>query len=108
MAIALAVLVFIIERTVRRYRARDGAYERSLGLVIIASGATALLAGLSWSAWMTVAPDGVDLLLGWDSRKWLASIFALGVGAAVASMGTAAVALIRFKKAGRGSSSWEP
>lgn len=108
LAIAAAVLAFLGERTVRRHRVRDSSYQRNLVLLIAAATAASLLAALSWSAWQAVAPKGVHLLFGVDSRVWLAVVFGLvGVGAAAALAG-ATVALIRFRLDGRGAGEWEP
>lgn len=56
---------------------------------------------------MAAALHGIDLMFGWESRNWLAVIFGLGIAAAVASMVTAIIALVRFMRAGRGAG-WEP
>jgi len=93
---------------VRRHRARDSAYQRNLGFIIVASAATTLLAVLSWSAWAAVAPRGVHLLLGLDSRIWLAVVFGLGTIGAVVCLTGATFALIQFRRDARGAAKWDP
>lgn len=107
LAITFAVLTFLAERTVRRHRALDSAYQTNLVLLILVSAAAALLAALTWSAWEATTPD-VDLLLNWSARVWLALVFGFGAVAATGCLAVAAFALIRFRRAGRGSGDWEP
>jgi hypothetical protein len=108
LAIALTVLAFLVERTVRRYRARDRTYQRNLVLIIVASGSAILLAVLALSTWMETAPHGIELVFGWDSRTWLALIFGLGITAAGVGMAVAVKALFRFVHTASGGAGWEP
>jgi hypothetical protein len=108
LAIAVAVLAFLGERTVRRRRARDSAYQRNLGLMVFAAAATLLLALLCWSTWSAAAPAGVKLLLGLDSRVWLAVVFGLASAGALACLAGAGVLLARYRRDARGAESWEP
>ena len=107
-AVALAVLVFLAERTIRRRRARDPVYQRNLVLIIVTAAVTAILGALSLSSWAAVAPHNVYLLLGWDSRTWLALVFGAGIAGAVACIAVAALALNRFRREAHGSADWAP
>ena len=73
LAVIVAVLLLLIERTVQRHRAKDPAYARNLSLVAATSLFTALVAGLTLSAWLQVTPTAkaVDLLFGWSAKLWL-------------------------------------
>jgi hypothetical protein len=108
LAIALTVLTFLVERTVRRYRARDRPYQRNLVLIILASAAAILLAVLALSTWLKAAPRGIELVFGWDSRTWLTLIFGLAIAAAGAGMAAAITALTKFRRTARGGARWEP
>jgi hypothetical protein len=97
LAIAFGLLVFIAQRTVRRYRAGDPTYQLNLILTMGASASTALLTVLSWSTWDAAAPHGVHLLLDWDSRTWLAIVFGSGTVAAGGCLITATVGFVRSR-----------
>ena len=108
LAIAVAILAYLGERTVRRHRAKDPVYQRNLGLIMFVAAATVLLALVSWSTWCAVAPRHVTLLLGVDSRSWLAAVFGLLSTAAFTCGAGAALLLTRFRKQAQGASNWKP
>ncbi len=104
LAISSGVLIFLGERTVRRFRAKDSAYVINLALLACVSALTALIAALTWSTWANGAPD-LALLFGWRLQVWLGLVFGgLGV-AAVACFVAAVVAYLKFRRPGGG---WDP
>jgi hypothetical protein len=74
LGITAAVLIFVVERLVRRYRVHDRAYNVNLVVLSLVSMFTILLAALTWWAWASTAP-GVTLLFCWSAEVWLAILF---------------------------------
>jgi len=107
LAIIVAMLAFVAERTVKRYRARDASYRLNLILLIGLSVASVIVGGLTWSTW-SLADPGVHLLFGWCADVWLAIVFGGTLLAASGCGVVATIALLRFSRAGRGANSWEP
>lgn len=107
LAVAAAILTFVAERTVRRFRARDPVYMRNLILLILISAVTAVLSALTWWVWDVAATD-VSLLFGWSGDVWLGLVFGGALVVAASCMIAAAVALARYLHAGRKSTRWQP
>jgi hypothetical protein len=51
LGITSAVLIFVVDRQVRRFRVHDRAYDINLVVLIAVSAFTILLAALTWWAW---------------------------------------------------------
>jgi uncharacterized membrane protein len=107
LAIAVAVLVFLAERTVRRHRTRDPTYRTNLILLLIASLTATLLSGLSWSSWALAAPH-INLLFDWPVATWLALVFGGAIAVAAVCCIAAAWSLCRFTRRGHRANAWDP
>jgi hypothetical protein len=106
LGITSAVLIFVVDRAVRRYRVHDRAYTLHLGILVVVSAFTTLLAALTWWTWDSTAPD-TSLLFCWSAGAWLAILFGGLVGAASISFVWGLIALGRTLAADR-ADDWEP
>lgn len=106
LGITAAILIFVVERLVRRYRVHDRAYNAHLIVLSIVSGFTILLSALTWWAWASAAPH-IDLLFGWPVDVWMAILFGTITLAASASLLFGLILLIRAYLNGR-SDDWAP
>jgi hypothetical protein len=106
LGITAAVLIFVVERQVRRYRVHDRAYVINLVVLVLVSAFTILLAALTWWAWASTAP-AIELLFCWSPDVWLALIFGAVVLAAAVSflLGLAAL-LLQWRKGL--ADNWDP
>lgn len=106
LGITVAVLIFVLDRQVRRFRVHDQAYIANLGVLIAVSGFTILLAALAWWAWASTAPD-IELLFCWSPELWLGLIFGGVVFGSTVSLVFGIVALVLHWRGGR-DDNWEP
>ncbi len=106
LGITSAVLIFVVDRQVRRFRVHDRAYNVNLVVLVIVSAFTILLAALTWWAWASIAPD-ISLLFCWSPEVWLGILFGGITLAASASLVFALVVLIRSYRKGR-ADDWQP
>lgn len=106
LGITAAVLIFVIERQVRRFRVHDRAYMVNLIVLIVVSAFTILLAGLTWWAWASTAP-AIRLLFCWSPEVWLALLFGGVVLSAAASLLYGLTALVLLWLKGR-ADDWDP
>lgn len=107
LGITSAVLIFVVDRQVRRFRVRDRAYAVNLAVLVGVSAFTILLAALTWWTWASTAPD-VDLLFCWPPEVWLGILFGGITVAAGASLVFGLVSIVRLYLAGRETGDWEP
>lgn len=106
LGITAAILIFIVERLVRRFRVHDRAYDVNLVVLSIVSAFTILLSALTWWAWASTAPN-IDLLFCWPAEVWMAILFGTITLAATASLLFGLTSLIRAYLKGR-SDDWAP
>jgi hypothetical protein len=106
LGITSAVLIFVVDRQVRRFRVHDRALNTNLMVLVVVSAFTILLAALTWWAWASTAPD-ISLLFCWSPEVWLGIIFGGITLAASAGLVFGLVTLIRSYRKGR-DDGWEP
>lgn len=106
LGITSAVLIFVVDRQVRRFRVHDRAFNANLAVLVVVSAFTILLAALTWWAWASTAPD-ISLLFCWPPGVWLGIIFGGITLAASAGLIFGLVTLIRSYRKGR-DDGWEP
>jgi len=106
LGITAAILIFVVERLVRRYRVHDRAYDANLVVLSIVSAFTIALSALTWWAWASTSPD-IDLLFCWPAEVWMAILFGTITLAATAGLLFGLTSLIRAYVKGR-SDDWAP
>jgi uncharacterized membrane-anchored protein YitT (DUF2179 family) len=106
LGITAAVLIFVVERQVRRYRVHDRAYAINLVVLVLVSAFTIFLAALTWWAWASTAP-AIDLLFCWSPDVWLALLFGGVVLAAAVSFVLGLAALFLQWRKGL-ADDWDP
>ncbi len=106
LGITSAVLIFVVDRQVRRFRVHDRAYDANSVLLVVVSAFTILLAALTWWTWASSAPD-ISLLFCWSPEVWIGILFGGVALAATASLAFGLTALIRAYRKGR-ADDWSP
>lgn len=106
LGITAAILIFVVDRAVRRYRVHDRAYSVHLLVLVVVSVFTILLAALTWWSWASAAPE-ISLLFGWPPETWLAILFGGVMASAAASLVFGLVSLVSLYLKGR-AGDWDP